>query len=566
MREAVTGDGLTQRERRYVEGRSRGMNGIAAVTYAGYTGSENTLHVRAAKLKKHPKIIAALERTAAGEGLADSVELPAPQPGPQTALADCVADLAIFGGAAGGGKSWGLLFEPVKWATWTDGQWCLPGAFRGVIFRRTNPELVGGGGLWDESQTLYRPLGAKPRRSPSPDWIFPGHNGIDARIELRHLATETDINAHQGRQYAYVGFDELTHFTERQFWYLVSRLRTLCGIRPYLRASCNPDPDSFVKDLIGWWLDKQGYPILERSGVLRWFVREEEVLRWYDSEEEARAAHPDGEPMSLTFIASRLSDNQVLVKADPGYRARLMAMTRVDRARLLGDETRGGNWNTRSAAGMVFRREEVKLTDEPPPFPVVATVRFWDKGASEVSVKYPNPDWTRGVRVSLCEGMRLWIDDVVSTRSRGVDVLGIMRATAELDTVLVTVGTWQDSGGAGATDVNVSAAALAGFPLEVIGSHTSDTTGISGTHKSSAAKRAFASAWAPWVKRGDVYVKRGQPWTNDLLAELDGFPDARFDDIVDAISGAFQVLVGGGFGWFETIKAGAAAARETRKR
>ncbi|GAB5547799.1 MAG: hypothetical protein SangKO_075590 [Sandaracinaceae bacterium] len=75
--------------------------------------------------------------------------------------------------------------------------------------------------------------------------------------------------------------------------------------------------------------------------------------------------------------------------------------------------------------------------------------------------------------------------------------------------------------------------------VEVVESFAADTSGLTdGTHKSSRAKRAFANAWAPWVQKGWVYVKRDQPWTEELLTEADNFPDGRFDDIIDAISGA----------------------------
>src|SRR5690606_17779891 len=137
------------------------------------------------------------------------------------------------------------------------------------------------------------------------------------RIEFRHLQRDDTVHEHQGRQYAFIGFDELTHFTERQFWYMVSRLRSTSGVKPYVRATCNPDPDSFVAKLVEWWIGPDGYPIPERSGVLRWFVRVDDELHWYDSEAEARAEHHEAEPLSLTFIASRPADNNALIAKDP---------------------------------------------------------------------------------------------------------------------------------------------------------------------------------------------------------------------------------------------------------
>ncbi len=56
----------------------------------------------------------------------------------------------------------------------------------------------------------------------------------------------------QGTEIAYLGFDELTHFTEKQFYYLLSRNRSVSGVKPYVRATCNPDADSWVAKLIDW--------------------------------------------------------------------------------------------------------------------------------------------------------------------------------------------------------------------------------------------------------------------------------------------------------------------------
>lgn len=516
----------------------------------------------------------------------------APQPGPQMAFAGCPADIAIFGGSAGGGKSYALLYEAVKWVMVEAVR-----RYRAVIFRRKTNELTGGGGLWDESQEMYRAFGGVPRAAPTLDWTFEPANGNSAdrhRVEFRHMQHVKDVHSHQGRQYAFIGFDELTHFTEYQFWYMVSRLRSVSGVRPYLRATCNPDPDSFVAKLIEWWIGEDGYAIPERSGVIRWMVRRDDKLEWYDREEEAwatvrwlvnhegtvrvfddkasaqrfaRAAandngdaprvDPDAVPMSFTFIASRLADNPLLLKHDPGYRAKLLSLPRVERERLLGDEARGGNWKIRAAAGMVFPRSDFRLADNPPSR-VLATVRFWDKASSEPTAKHPNPDWSRGVRVSLCEGNLLWIDDLVSLQARSTKVLLEMRRTAKADTIGVTVGIWQDTGGAGLVDVDTTMAALGGWIVEVVESFAADTSGLTdGTHKSSRAKRAFANAWAPWVQKGWVYVKRDQPWTEELLTEADNFPDARFDDIIDAISGAFQLLVGTGGGFWDQMAAAA---------
>lgn len=477
-----------------------------------------------------------------------------PQEGPQAMFAECEADLAIYGGAAGGGKSWALLYEAAKWAHVR--------GYRAVLFRRTVPELTGGGGLWDESADLYSALGGRSRSGPAHlDWTF----ASGARVEFRHMQRVADRKAHQGRQYAFVGFDELTHFEAAQFWYLVGRLRSACGVRPYLRGTCNPDPDSFVAELVKWWLDDGGDPIPERSGVIRWLVRVDEVIRWYDSRAEALEANPDGDPLSFTFISAKLADNRILTRVDPTYRAKLSNLGRVDRARLLG-----GNWKIREGAGLIFKRSDFVLADEPPS-PIVRTVRTWDLAALPPSPKNPDPDWTRGVRVSLCADGELWIDDLRSTRTRSAITLKLIRRTAAgvegeaLAKILartsiilpedqgdgpgVIVGLWQDPGGAGVIALDTVVSTLAGFPTE--------------SRSTSANKIAYAKVWAPLTERGRVYVKRA-PWTRLLLSECDGFPEGNHDDIVDAINLAAQLLLGSGLGFWGSLNEAARRLTEGR--
>jgi len=254
-----------------------------------------------------------------------------PNPGPQTDCFESEADIVIYGGSAGGGKSWTIVHDPLRYVD-------LPG-FRAIIFRRTYPELTGQGGLWDECQPSYRALGASLRDIPHLDAEFES----GARIKLSHLQHEKDKYSHQGLQYAFVGFDELTHFTETMFFYMLSRLRTTCGIRPYVRCTCNPKP-GWVADFLAWWIGEDGYAIQDRIGKLRYFYRDSEgILHWSDSKQELIEEFDDideNDIMSVTFIRATLDDNPKLLERDPGYKGRLKAQSKIERARLLD-----GNWN-----------------------------------------------------------------------------------------------------------------------------------------------------------------------------------------------------------------------------
>jgi hypothetical protein len=78
----------------------------------------------------------------------------------------------------------------------------------------------------------------------------------------------------------------------------------MCGVRPYIRATCNPEPESWVKDLIRWWLDDEGrYADKEKSGIIRWFIRAGNDKIWGDSEQELKDQYgEDCAPLSITFI------------------------------------------------------------------------------------------------------------------------------------------------------------------------------------------------------------------------------------------------------------------------
>ena len=111
----------------------------------------------------------------------------APQPGPQTHFLSSIADIVIYGGAAGGGKSFGLLLEPLRHKD--------NSRFSGVIFRRTSPQLTNPGGLWDEAENMYPLTGGKPLKS-----VMEYEWGDGMRIAFRHMEHEKNRLDWQGAQ------------------------------------------------------------------------------------------------------------------------------------------------------------------------------------------------------------------------------------------------------------------------------------------------------------------------------------------------------------------------------
>jgi len=450
-----------------------------------------------------------------------AVRVVRPQPGPQELFLGTPADIAFYGGSAGGGKSWAMCVDPLRWHGVAD--------FTGIIFRRLSTEIRGGGGIWQESRRLYPATGGVARESPAMEWRWPS----GATIEFSHLQHESDVHDHQSKQYAFVGFEELTGFTAKQFWYMVSRNRSTCGVRPYTRATLNPDPDHFSRDMVDWWIGPDGYAIPERSGVIRWLVRlDDDTLEWADTREELVAKYPDAEPISFTFIMARLKDNPALTKKDPTYKSKLKVLAKVDRERLLGDEERGGNWNIRPAAGDYFKRSYFPVVDVMPA-DVVRRVRGWDKAATKPTPQNPDPDWTAGVRVSKDAQGRYYIEHVEFFRESPGENEVRIRRIAESDGAACEIAQWQDPGSGGKSDAHhYATSVLAGFAVH--------------THPAGQSKETYAKPWSSQAEHGNIYLVRG-PWNDRYLSVLEGFPSAAHEDEVDATSVAFLELAGPGF-------------------
>lgn len=437
------------------------------------------------------------------------------------------ADVLIFGGAAGGGKSFYLAMEPMR-------NFHIPG-FGGVLFRRTSPEISGAGSIWEECRGLWGHMpNAHMREGQYMDWRFSNPGG-DALFEFRHLQFAGDVHAHQSKQYALIEFDELTHFEEDQFWYMMSRNRSGCGVRPYIRASCNPDPDSFVATLIDWWINEEGYPIKERSGVLRYFIRVEDELHWADTAEELQVKFPEifdpktgrvNRPRSFTFIHSSLEDNQELLRKDPNYAAGLSLLTKVQQERLLH-----GNWKIRAARGDFFQRSQfTELDRRPDPASIIQIVRAWDKAASRPTPTNPNPDYTASVLLARLRDGKFCILDACRTREDPGGVQQYIRAVAMADGQRVPIAFWQDPGGAGKEMVYHDAQYLAGW--------------VTSSQGAREEKSAYAMPVSAQVRAGNFSYVKGD-WNKPFFAELEAFAGKGTkgkDDWVDALSRAFMEI------------------------
>lgn len=444
-----------------------------------------------------------------------------PQEGTQEQFLSSPADIAIMGGAAGGGKTFGLLMEPtrhfkVKNAT-------------SVIFRRTMPEITRPGGLWDESLKLYYNLNATPNIVER-KWYLPT---LGNTISFGGLQYDESVEEWKSAQIMLLMFDQLETFTEKQFFYMLSRNRSTCGVAPYCRATANPEP-GWLADFLAWWIDKDGYANLERSGKIRWMVRVNDQIEWADTREELLERYADIPgiyPYSVTFILSTVYDNKKLLEVDPGYLARLMLLPLVERERLLGDPKRGGNWTIKPSAGKVFNRTWFDTVMQPPNTGTICL--YLDFAGSEKKTFKDDPDYTCGIAMIMDQ------DEYTV-----VDMLNKQLAPSRVDMVtdewILRWGEyalhhgykffvrWENEpGSASLRDSAARSKRLAGI----------DAKGVS--------KRVDKiTAWGPLsskAENGLVHVLK-TAWTEFWLNNMHGAPDLPHDDIPDATSGAYSEL------------------------
>jgi predicted phage terminase large subunit-like protein len=454
-----------------------------------------------------------------------------PQRGPQEKFLATSADLAIYGGAAGGGKSYGLLLEPLRHIA--------NPKFGAVIFRRQMTDVLKEGGLWDVSGELYGSLGARSNQQQH-NYTF----ASGARIGFGHLEHEKTKYDWQGAQIALLLFDELTHFTKTQFFYMLSRNRSTSGVRPYVRATTNPDADSWVAEFISWWIDPNtGLPIPERDGVLRYFVRRGESFIWGDSAEELVKDHPDialNEVKSVTFIASRIYDNKILLERDPGYLGNLKAQNLVDRERLLG-----GNWKIRPSAGLYFKRSYFEVIDAAPAG--LKSIRRWDLAGTEAK-EGTDPDWTVGLKLSRDGKGTFFVEHIERFRGSPKTVETAITNIAASDGKDVTISIPQDPGQAGKAQSSYLVGQLAGYRVL-----SERETGDKVTRAGPASSQAEV---------GNIKVVRSA-WNEAFFSELENFPSERgHDDQVDALAGAVNDILQPipGAGWLAFAEAQAAQA------
>lgn len=290
------------------------------------------------------------------------------QKGAQENMLAANVDILICGGSRGGSKSFSLLMEALKDVARRN--------FTSILLRKESKDLDS---LINDSYKLYSDFGVYNKSLNDMTWNF--NNGGWLKFSYYAGAYQSFKDRFQGRQYAFVGIDEITQCEYRKFKYLTTVNRNASHIRSRFWGTCNPDPDSWVRKFIDWYIDEEGYAIPERCGKVRycymdgdspdsifWGNTREEVYEqcapvidsiWNDQLESVYSmmgmTKLDVTIKSVTFIRADLSENIKLLSSDPAYLGNLAQQDEEQRMRDLQ-----ANWNWKAAGDDMIKYEDME--------------------------------------------------------------------------------------------------------------------------------------------------------------------------------------------------------------
>lgn len=250
--------------------------------------------------------------------LADQAVLWQPHGGPQSIFLASPAYEALYGGAAGGGKSDALLFGGLRQIDHPH--------YKALILRRTYPELRE---LMDRSLEVFRELGGVWNEQGK-RWTFRSGSSV----EFGYCDSYADVMRYQGQSYTYIGYDEIGQLREERVWtYLMSRNRAAHpGLTKYMRASANPGGPGHQ------WLKRRFINTCSPDG------------------QPYEVKLDDGSITTRAFVRARLRDNPTLLEHDPGYASRLRLLPDLE-YRWLAD----GDWDAGAGLGLAELNRERHL-------------------------------------------------------------------------------------------------------------------------------------------------------------------------------------------------------------
>lgn len=315
--------------------------------------------------------------------------------------------------------------------------------YAAILFRRTFADLALPGALMDRSQEWLSGTEARWNERDK-TWTFPS----GATLSFGYLEHENHKYRYQSAEFQFIGFDELTQFTETQYRYLFSRLRRLEGSKVPLRMRAASNPGGVGHE----WV-KQRF-IIEKNHL---------------------------------FVPAKLEDNPHLDREE--YVHSLMELDPVTRQQLLE-----GDWSARQA-GDKFRREWFEIVDEAPAD--ARRVRYWDLAATEPKPG-KDPDWTVGAKMSEKDGI-FYVEDIKRIRQTPRHVEALIRQTAEIDGRAVEIYMEQEPGSSGVNTIDhYRRRILLGFTFR--GNKTTGSKEIRANPVSAAAEAGnIKLVRGPWI-------------------------------------------------------------------
>jgi len=395
---------------------------------------------------------------------------------------------ALYGGAAGGGKSDALLMGASQWVD-------IPG-YAALLLRKTYSELSLPGALMSRSMEWYRGAGID-WNDGTHTWTFPS----GATITFGHLQYTKDRYRYSSTEFQFIGFDELTEFKEDEYTFLISRCR-----RPAtgplsqipLRVRSGTNPGGIGHD----WVKRRFIPEIDPATGAKRFK--------YDA--MTGQLRP--------FVPARLKDNPHIDQAS--YINSLQHLDPITRERLLN-----GDWDIH--VGGMFSRLWFKIAPVSPlTHTVLKRVRYWDLASTEESPG-SDPDYTVGCRQEWDTNHDIYITDLIRGRWGAMDVEARILQTAHADGRHVPVYIEREPGASSKLWIDYLVRQLPGYVVIPIPSR--------------GDKKERAAPFASYAQAGHVYLVEG-PWLPEFLAELEAFDGetSPHDDQVDAASGAFAAI------------------------
>jgi len=314
-----------------------------------------------------------------------------PNPGPQTEFLSADEDIVLYGGAAGGGKSYAMVVDPLRHAH-------LPN-HRAVIVRKTMPELKE---LLDVARDLYFKYDPKVRFRENPQPSFKFSSG--AEIQFRFLDRREDMFKFQGIAYTYIGFDELSQqATAEGFNYVRSRLRSATadgddGIKCYVRATANPG---------SMW-------------VYEMFIKDREPNKAFILPGTEDTPHPT----TIKFIPAKLEDNPYLSR-DGRYESVLRSLDETLRRQLLD-----GDWLASSDNMFTEFDVELHVTD---PFEIP---KHWNRTAG-LDYGYKDPSAAVWFATDPSDGSIVIYDEFVQAGLTGREFAQAIKEKEQYELVTV---------------------------------------------------------------------------------------------------------------------------------